>query len=914
VARSTQGNLEFKNAVNRTIGMMNRVFCGLAFIPAAALLHIAAPAFSAPFTFKIVADTEGSNFSSLSGPSVNDSDTVAFVAGLDDGGVGVFTVSDGTVTTIAESRDPLIESYFSPPSINNSGAVAFASSVFTGAFDDGFGIIHDFRIFVGTDSGLTTIADSTMGDLTFFGAPSMNNSGTVAFTGFLQNVGSGIYVGSGGEITELLGPDNPTIGGQYGYTPINDAGTVAFVGTTVEGYQLFTVSGPAPQFDRLASLPPTSLNPGYSLGAAVGINNVGDVLYLHGDGIFTANESGQASTIVGASDSMFSSLQPILVVENDTVIYREHSTPSINDHGAVAFFAVDSMENEGLYLANAPGIFQKIVQTGDALAGSTVVRLVVTSEGLNNLGRVAFLAELADGRELIVLGSVVPEPSSATLALLFGLIAVSCRSSMLVRTKGLLTQGTDATCTTGTRHWTSDAQRVAWLALAVLGLLAPDVIAAGPVNYTSTFVDSVSGASVPVQLRTWLPDDVERVRGMVVAIAGNGGDIRNITSNGSWQAKLNAIGFGIIGVRGIPFTTWGETPAVAASNIQSMLDGAAVAMGRPEIGNAPIFPFGFSNGGFQASNLAALAPERVLGFLGDKGAFPEALSSPAKQVPGFIAPGAFDAVVTPDYLRFVFDDWRLQGAEVGLAIDWTDHGQTTADFRFSILGQLIKSRYPQGQLPSTTPNDPLELVPVEFSSGWLVESNPVEMAGPTPIVTPIEWPAIAPQPDYPLYPVNPSLPSWVVNETMALVLRAHNSRPAGDAIRLQVLNASNGNVDGGAPIELSVIGPAPDEVLLYHENELLATLVTGMPLRYSYTPRESGIHTFIGIARYGEGDGARYTSDYVVVGAAYVPVPEPGTELLSCGVLLAALWSGSTRRPTVRRIPLSKLSAAAPEL
>ena len=81
-------------------------------------------------------------------PVINDDGTVAFSASLDDGTVGVFSVSDGLFTTIASRPGAL--GILRSPTINTDGTVAFAGQPVS------FGPVG---VFTGTGGPLTTIAD-----------------------------------------------------------------------------------------------------------------------------------------------------------------------------------------------------------------------------------------------------------------------------------------------------------------------------------------------------------------------------------------------------------------------------------------------------------------------------------------------------------------------------------------------------------------------------------------------------------------------------------------------------------------------------------------------------------------------------------------------------------------------------------
>jgi hypothetical protein len=73
---------------------------------------------------------------------------------------------------------------------------------------------------------------------------------------------------------------------------------------------------------------------------------------------------------------------------------------AINNSGIVAFEAgpVNGPPFDAL-LVGAVGVApQTVIQTGDALAGSTLVSFVISPRAINGAGQIAFWASLADGR------------------------------------------------------------------------------------------------------------------------------------------------------------------------------------------------------------------------------------------------------------------------------------------------------------------------------------------------------------------------------------------------------------------------------------------------------------------------------------------------------------------------------------
>ncbi len=127
-------------------------------------------------------------------PSINDAGTVAFVAGIgdiDSGAYGIYSGNGGPLTTIADLSG--LYSYFdlySPSSINDSGTVAF----FAGLDAGGYGL------FLG--DGISTIEVIHTGDALFgstvtgfaISPTSLNDSGQLAFAYGLANGTAGIAI------------------------------------------------------------------------------------------------------------------------------------------------------------------------------------------------------------------------------------------------------------------------------------------------------------------------------------------------------------------------------------------------------------------------------------------------------------------------------------------------------------------------------------------------------------------------------------------------------------------------------------------------------------------------------------------------------------------------------------------------
>jgi hypothetical protein len=156
--------------------------------------------------------------------SVNDAGNVAIIPELDlsfDQGLFV-----GSKQGIIQKRFLVSEGQFgsvsSRVSLNELGQVAFQTTL-QGPFPRTQGIFLS-----NPDGSFKTIADST-GEIASFDAPSLNNSGTVAFLGskFVEGIQVlGIYATKGGPVSTVVDSTGPFA--SFREPSLNDFGKVAF--------------------------------------------------------------------------------------------------------------------------------------------------------------------------------------------------------------------------------------------------------------------------------------------------------------------------------------------------------------------------------------------------------------------------------------------------------------------------------------------------------------------------------------------------------------------------------------------------------------------------------------------------------------------------------------------------------------
>ncbi len=293
---------------------------------AAALALSVGNAAAVPYTFTNIAEISSGTSRDFSGPSLNNSGTVAFVVGPERLDLNGFTGSDGPTTTVYDSSRSLSGNAFVPPSLNDSGGMlAFPARLDT----IGRGV------FTGSGGPITTISDSN-GPFDFFDVLSLNDNGTVAFGAQLDTFVSGIFTGSGGPITTIADSNGPFNG--FGGPSLNNSGTVAFSETHFEAGGIFTGSGG----------PITTIVPFFeSFGVgSPSLNNSGTVAFyaqlLTGEGGIFIGPDPLADKVIGIGDTLFGSTVAELFMDRE----------SLNDTGQIAFFYALVDGRAGVALAN----------------------------------------------------------------------------------------------------------------------------------------------------------------------------------------------------------------------------------------------------------------------------------------------------------------------------------------------------------------------------------------------------------------------------------------------------------------------------------------------------------------------------------------------------------------------------------
>jgi hypothetical protein len=285
-----------------------------------------------------VADTSGI-FRFFGLPSIDGNRRVSFFAFTKDNRGGIFAGPNGERTLLDDSGP--VSGFAGDP--HSSGAGPFT-------------VMHAFlkdggqAIFLSKHGAPATPVVDTSSTFTDFDIdPRVNAFGQVVFQGDLAAGGSGIFVANGGNkgggAVTPIADDSGAFKSFAGFPSINDRGDVAF------GAALKT--GPNPFFN---------------------------------DGIFVVR-GGQLQTLVDSNGAF--------------QIGISFGRPTLNDNGQVAFLASLKSGEFGLFVGPDP-VADRVIALNDALDGSTVTGLSVFGDYFNNAGQLAFTANLADGRTVIM--------------------------------------------------------------------------------------------------------------------------------------------------------------------------------------------------------------------------------------------------------------------------------------------------------------------------------------------------------------------------------------------------------------------------------------------------------------------------------------------------------------------------------
>ena len=283
--------------------------------------------------------------------------------------------ADYTFRIIADSTGPF--SSLGDISLNASGTVAFS-----GRLDDG-----SYGIFKSDGIATTTIFSTTV-RLAILGNPSINRAGTVAFA-TRAALGEAVFSGNGGPLTTIADTTGPfsSFSGTYS-TAINVSGTVAFTASLDSGgggYFASTGGVVTPLF-----LNTPTLHPDFNFT----FNDAGTVAFRAYFG-----QTGATTGIVAHNNGLVTT-----IVDSSGLLNYFGSAPSLNSTGTVAFVAgVGGIDGGtyGIYSGNG-GLLTTIADLSGPF--SAFPSFDFGNPSINDSGTVGFIAGLDVGGAGVFVG------------------------------------------------------------------------------------------------------------------------------------------------------------------------------------------------------------------------------------------------------------------------------------------------------------------------------------------------------------------------------------------------------------------------------------------------------------------------------------------------------------------------------
>ncbi|HYF13985.1 MAG TPA: choice-of-anchor tandem repeat NxxGxxAF-containing protein [Phycisphaerales bacterium] len=372
-----------------------------------AVLAVVGPcALAQEYTFTKIADSALLDFDpfSFGAPSISDAGHVAFRAQSSDQTVTSIWRTGaslaGPLTLIVDSSGP-VGGLSRNVSVNNLGQVAVWAPVSGATIDE--------RIMRGDGNGTpTTIAEAGPSPHPFSFMSvivSVNDSGAVAWQGELRQAGfpQGLFTGNGGPHNTIFDTASSNFTSSFAGPMINNAGQIAFRAATTAsgGDAIFRYDGSG-AFTAIADQSHPLV--GSTMDDEPAINASGRVAFIgRGDDVSTMY------LLVGDGTT------DAVAVVNTTGPLDSINNAAINDLNQIAYSATfDDFTTTGIF--TGPDLVNDaVVRTGDVIDGSAVTFVSFYREGLNNSGQIAFFAQLADGRGVVMVAT--PVPTTGVLAL-----------------------------------------------------------------------------------------------------------------------------------------------------------------------------------------------------------------------------------------------------------------------------------------------------------------------------------------------------------------------------------------------------------------------------------------------------------------------------------------------------------------
>ncbi|MCP4709907.1 MAG: T9SS type A sorting domain-containing protein [Planctomycetes bacterium] len=232
--------------------------------------------------------------------------------------------------------------------------------------------------------------------------------------------------------------------------------------------------------------------------------------------------------------------------------------------------------------------------------------------------------------------------------------------------------------------------------------------------YDYTAVPDSSDTYTTAKFRVYVPDTVSVIRGVYFYVNPYNSDSRYIVNDQPFRELCTGNAFALLGAQLDNL----HMDSGIGDAVHSALDTFAVMSTHPEIEFSAMFLEGYSWGGQFSYHFSKWNPQRVLGFVTQKGGYHD--TGPAGQaiyVPGYMFIGENDLPYRIENLTGIFEENRPLGALWILAMQPGAGHQRISDRNLlnNYFLTVIERRLPE----IIPPDQPLVLQTIEEPSGWL---------------------------------------------------------------------------------------------------------------------------------------------------------------------------------------------------
>jgi Leucine-rich repeat (LRR) protein len=232
--------------------------------------------------------------------------------------------------------------------------------------------------------------------------------------------------------------------------------------------------------------------------------------------------------------------------------------------------------------------------------------------------------------------------------------------------------------------------------------------------YDVTIPENDTASYNYADFRLWISDSTDTLKGIYWYMHPNNGDSRNIVDDSNYQILASNKDFALMGAHifNMHMNTGIGDAVIAAT------DSFAVLSNYEELEFIPFFINGYSWGGQFAFHFTKWIPERVLGFITQKGGYHDSIiTNLAIQVPGLMFIGENDLDYRIENLTNIFFNHRPLGAKWILAMEQgTGHSQINdLNFLNSYFNTVTDLRIPD----NVNVFEPITLNTLPDSIGWL---------------------------------------------------------------------------------------------------------------------------------------------------------------------------------------------------